>query len=132
MANEGVRPDTHRAIDRGLCGEPVELAAGFARVRLQARADMAADERGLVHGGFLFGLADHAAMLAVNHPNVVLGGAETRFLKPCVIGDELIATARIDSEEGRKRRVGVQVRRGADLLMSGSFLCVVLDRHVLD
>jgi len=132
MANDGVRPDTHRAIDRGLCGEPVELAPGRARVRMRARSEMAADERGLVHGGFVFGLADHAAMLAVNHPNVVLGGAETRFLKPCVVGDDLEATARVESEEGRKRRVSVEVRRGADLLMTGSLLCVVPDRHVLD
>jgi acyl-coenzyme A thioesterase PaaI-like protein len=43
---------------------------------------MAADQRGLVHGGFTFGLADYAAMVAVNDPNVVLGAAEVRFLAP--------------------------------------------------
>jgi acyl-coenzyme A thioesterase PaaI-like protein len=125
-------PSTHRAIDRRLCGEPVELAAGLARVRLLTRPEMAADERGLVHGGFLFGLADHAAMLAVNDPNVVLGAAETKFLKPCAVGDSVEATARLEGQDGRKRRVVAEVRRGDELLMTGSFTCFVLDRHVLD
>jgi acyl-coenzyme A thioesterase PaaI-like protein len=125
-------PSTHRAVDRRLCGEPVELAPGFARVRLLTRPEMAADERGLVHGGFLFGLADYAAMLAVDHPLVVLGAAETKFLKPCAVGETVEATARLESEDGRKRRVAAEVRRGEDLLMTGVFVCFVLDQHVLD
>ena len=32
--------------------------------------EMAADDRGLVHGSFTFGLADYAAMLAVNDPSL--------------------------------------------------------------
>lgn len=32
---------------------------------------MAADEYRLVHGGFIFGLADYAVMLAINEPTVV-------------------------------------------------------------
>ena len=41
--------------------------------------------------GFIFGAADYAAMLAVNQPNVVLGAAETHFLKPSRVGDVLLA-----------------------------------------
>jgi acyl-coenzyme A thioesterase PaaI-like protein len=132
LADRGPVPSTHRAIDRRLCGEPVELEPGFARVRLQTQPEMAADERGLVHGGFLFGLADYAAMLAIDHPLVVLGAAETKFLKPCAVGETLEATARLESEDGRKRRVVAEVRRGEDVLMTGAFVCFVLDRHVLD
>ena len=47
---------------------------------------MAADGRGLVHGGFTFGLADFAAMCAVNDPNVVLGAATCKFLAPVQVG----------------------------------------------
>jgi acyl-coenzyme A thioesterase PaaI-like protein len=132
LADRGPVPSTHRAIDRRLCGEPVELEPGFARVRLQTQPEMAADERGLVHGGFLFGLADYAAMLAIDHPLVVLGAAETKFLKACAVGETLEATARLESEDGRKRRVVAEVRRGEDVLMTGAFVCFVLDRHVLD
>jgi acyl-coenzyme A thioesterase PaaI-like protein len=123
---------THRWIDRRFSGRPVELAAGSARVELEVVAEMAADERGLAHGGFVFGLADHAAMLAVNHPRVVLAAAEVRFTAPVAVGDRLVAEARLEASEGRKRRVTVTVSRDGTEVLAGSFVCVVPDRHVLD
>ena len=125
-------PATHLAIDPRLVGQPVELAEGSAAVALPTRPEMAADEHGLVHGGFVFGLADYAAMLAVNDPHVVLGGAEVRFLKPVRIGERLISQATVEKTDGRRSRVQVEVRRGEEKVMSGSFLCFTLERHVLD
>ena len=62
---------------------PVEVVGGSkAIVELTATPEMEADASGLTHGGFTFGLADYAAMLAVNHPNVVLGSAQTKFTSP--------------------------------------------------
>jgi acyl-coenzyme A thioesterase PaaI-like protein len=125
-------PATHLAIDRRLCGEPLDVGEGSATVVLVTLPEMAADERGLVHGGFVFGLADYAAMLAVNDPNVVLGGAEVRFLKPVTVGERLVAQASIEETEGRRSRVRVEVRRGEEAVMSGAFVCFTLERHVLD
>ncbi|MFN7963204.1 MAG: PaaI family thioesterase [Thermoanaerobaculia bacterium] len=122
---------THLQTSSRLCGEPLAIAPGEARVRLLAVAEMAVDEHQLVHGGFVFGLADYAAMLAVNHPNVVLGGAEVRFRAPVRVGEELLAVARLEGEEGRKRRVQVTVERGGEEVLSGLFTCFVLERHVL-
>ncbi len=124
-------PQTHLGIDAGLCGAPVRLAEGYAEVRLTTVPAMAVDETGLVHGGFVFGLADHAAMLAVNDPNVVLGAANTRFLRPLRVGDVVIAVATRGAVQGRKHAVTVEVRRGEEPVMTGEFHCVVLDRHVL-
>ena len=73
---------THLDADPRLCGRPLDLAEGRAQVALDTIDSMVVDRQGLVHGGFVFGLADYAAMLAVNDPNVVLGAAATRFLKP--------------------------------------------------
>lgn len=126
-----MEPNTHPAIDRRLCGEPLDLHEGTARVALTAVPEMAADARGLVHGGFVFGLADYAAMLAVNHPNVVLAGAEVRFLKPVVVGEKLVAEARVEEGDGRKSRVRVEVLRDGEAVMSGDFRCITLARHVL-
>jgi uncharacterized protein (TIGR00369 family) len=123
---------THQRIDPRLCGQPLLLEEGFSRVALTATADMAVDETGLVHGGFVFGLADHAAMIAVNHPNVVLGGAEVKFLKPLRVGDALIAEARIGETTGKKRLVAVEVFNGPEKVFTGNFDCFVLDRHVLE
>ena len=125
-------PATHLAIDPRLVGMPLEIAEGTASVALVTLAEMAADERGLVHGGFVFGLADYAAMLAVNDPHVVLGSADVRFLKPVTVGDRLVARAAVDETDGRKSRVRVEVSRGEEAVMSGSFLCFTLERHVLD
>ena len=123
--------DTHQTIDRRLCGEPIDVGEGYARVRLQTIDRMAADEHGLVHGGFVFGLADYAAMLAVNHPNVVLGRAEVRFLKPVVVGEELTATAEIVERRGERMFVHTEVIRADETVFSGEFLCYALARHVL-
>jgi acyl-coenzyme A thioesterase PaaI-like protein len=127
-----VHPNTHLAIDRRLVGEPLEIGQGTAAAALVTLPEMAADDRGLVHGGFVFGLADYAAMLAVNDPNVVLGGAETRFLKPVTVGEELLARARVEETNGRKSRVVVEVLRDGEVVMAGTLTCFILDRHVLD
>jgi acyl-coenzyme A thioesterase PaaI-like protein len=123
---------THEKIARHLCGQPVELGSGQARVVLDTVAEMAADERGLVHGGFTFGLADYAAMLAVNEPTVVLASAQTKFLGPVVVGDHLEARATVARTEGRRRWVTVVVQRAGAPVFEGEFMAVVPDRHILD
>ncbi len=122
---------THLGIDARLCGTPVDLAEGSATARFTTTPEMAADDRGLVHGGFVFGLADYAAMLAVNDPNVVLGAAETRFLAPVSVGQVVEAQAQVVAEKGRKRSVEVSARVGEVVVMSGTFTTFVLDQHVL-
>ena len=124
--------NTHLRIDQSLCGHPVEQRDGFAKVQMTTLPSMSADERGLTHGGFYFGMADYAAMLAINDPNVVLGSAETRFMKPVREGDVLTASAIVTGEKGKKRVVDVTVERGADAVFSGVFTCFVLEKHVLD
>lgn len=123
---------THERIAAHLCGKPVELAEGRARVALEITGDMAADARGLAHGGFTFGLADYAAMLAVNEPTVVLAGATLKFLGPVVVGDHVEAEASVDRTEGKKRWVKVTVRRAGQLVLEGELFAVVPDRHILD
>jgi acyl-coenzyme A thioesterase PaaI-like protein len=123
---------THAAIDRALCGTPVALAAGAATVELRTLAAMAADARGLVHGGFVFGLADHAAMLAVNEPNVVLVAAEARFLQPVRPGELLRAEARVLRSEAPRYAVSCSVHRDGVPVFEASFTCHVPPRHVLE
>ena len=128
-----MEPRTHVAIDPTLCGRPRMLGPGTALVDFEATASMRADSEGLVHGGFVFGLADYAAMLAVNHPNVVLGAASIRFETPVVVGDRLTAHATLQPTEdaSKKRRVEVEVRREDDVVMRGEFTCLCANTHVL-
>ena len=110
----------------------MHLEPGRARVVLDTLPSMAADERALVHGGFTFGLADYAAMLAVNEPTVVLARADVKFLGPVVAGERLEAHAEVQRSEGRKHWVKVEVLRDGRAVLEGELLTVVLDRHVLD
>ena len=101
-------------------------------MELLTRPEMAADEQGLVHGGFIFGLADYAAMLAVNEPNVVLANADVSFLKPVRVGERLVAIAAVGDVEGHKHRVHCAVRGADGDVLQGRFTCVVTRRHVLE
>ena len=123
---------THEKIAAHLCGTPLAISEGRARVALEVSAEMAADGRGLAHGGFTFGLADYAAMLAVNEPTVVLAGATLKFLGPVVVGDRVEAEAVVDRQEGKKRWVKVTVRRAGQPVLEGELFAVVPDRHILD
>lgn len=122
---------THDKIDQELCGTPVELKEGYCKVEFKGLERMTADNSGLVHGGFIFGLADYAAMLAVNHPNVVLGAAEVKFLKPVKSGETVIAEAKIETLTDRKNVAKVVVTRDGDPVFEGDFVCFSLDKHVL-
>jgi len=123
--------NTHPAINPDLCGTPISLEEGRAVVRLITDAPMVADEHGLVHGGFIFGLADYAAMLAVNDPLVVLGAAECRFTAPVREGEIVIATATRQLVKGKKQVVEVDAKVGERSVFTGSFTTFVLDKHVL-
>lgn len=126
-----MEPRTHLALNPKLCGALREQALGRATMELVASGEMAADSQGLVHGGFVFGLADAAAMFAINEPNVVLGSAQTRFLAPVVVGETLLATATVTRVEGKKHYVEVDVLRSQVVVFQGTFVCFVPEKHVL-
>ncbi len=124
---------THRKASPRLVGRLVSLEEGVEAVaELETGDEMAVDEQGLVHGGFTFSLADYAAMIAVNHPNVVLGGADCRFVAPVKAGETMVARASVKGVEGRRRDVEVEVSVGEKKVFEGIFKCYVLDKHVFE
>ncbi len=124
---------THRLTSERLVGRPVKIEDGKAEVELLTTEEMAVDEYGLVHGGFTFGLADYAAMLAVNEPTVVLGKAEVKFLKPVKVGEKLIARAEVTEDLGKKKLVKAEVFNERDeKVFEGVFHCYFLEKHVLE
>lgn len=123
---------THRSAVPRLVGTPIDIEDDVAaEVELRAIEEMAVDEWGLIHGGFTFGLADYAAMLAVNHSNVVLGKSESSFVAPVRVGDLMRAMASVTVSEGRRREVEVEIRVKGEAVFKGTFTCYILDKHVL-
>lgn len=127
-----MKVNTHEKADARLLGTPILLEKGTAVVELTATEEMTIDNRGLIHGGFTFGLADYAAMLAVNDPLVVLGSADVKFTAPVKIGESMVATGVVEAVKGRRRDVSVEVSVGEKVVLEGTMACYVLQRHVLD
>ena len=125
--------NTHLKIEQRLCGTPEYTENGNAKVSMKLTEEMAADETGLVHGGFIFGLADYAAMIAVNHQNVVLASASCKFLKPSKTDETLTAKAEVISTEKNKYniKVGVYLYASDIKVFEGDFFAVVPKKHVL-
>ncbi len=125
--------ETHLAISADLMGRVEYIESGkSARVTLKTGEKMKADDQGLIHGGFTFGLADYAAMVAVNNPFVVLLSANVSFLKPVIVGDTLTAQARVTEGEGQRKRVFCEVFNQQNRkVFEGEFQCMVPKRHIL-
>ncbi len=123
---------THLNINTSLCGKVTKLQENHAEILLHTTQQMTADKQGLVHGGFVFGAADYAAMSAVNDPLVVLGASNSKFLAPVKVGDAVLCKATVVSEKGKKREVEVQAFVNEKLVFEGDFTTFVLDKHVLE
>jgi len=125
--------NTHLAIKESLCGRVISINEGMAVVKIDTTPEMIADDYKLVHGGFIFGAADYAAMAAVNDPNVVLGSAEVKFLKPTRCGESVTLRANIVETDGKRRRIEVEgVDEAGTKVFSGRFTCFVLEKHILN
>jgi acyl-CoA thioesterase len=122
---------THDSINQELCGEIHKIELGYVEVELKTTQEMVADEMGLIHGGFVFGAADYAAMAAVNERNVVLVASECQFLSPVKLGDTVKVIAKVRHKEGRKRNVEVEAFVLDIKVFSGTFKTVITERHVL-
>ena len=124
--------NTHLLIDTSLCGKATKLEIGYAETVLHTTYQMRADEQDLVHGGFIFGAADYAAMCAVNDPNVVLGAATSKFVAPVKVGDVVTCKASVLSTKGKKREVSVEAFVDGKRVFLGTFTTFVPEKHVLD
>jgi len=122
---------THKSIDPIYSGSIISLREGYSKIELRTSPEMSVDQLGLVHGGFIFSAADHAAMVAVNEPNVVLATAKTTFFAPAKLGDTIFFEAQVYQRESRRRIINVKAKILDIKIFEGEFSAVVLDRHVL-
>jgi len=97
---------------RALGIELEEVGAGRARLRMRATTEMA-NLHGIVHGGYLFLLADAAFAYASNsHESpAVAHSAQVTFLRPAAVDDELVAEAVEVERYGRSGVYDVTITR---------------------
>lgn len=98
---------------KGLGMEIVEIGPGFATLAMNVRPDMVNGQR-IVHGGFIFTLADSAFAFACNSHNdrVVAAQGQITFIQPGKLGDRLVAKAREVTRGGRSGIYDVRVTAG--------------------
>lgn len=106
LSREGTGPAWGLAIE--------DAREGYARVRMQVRADMV-NGHSITHGGMIFSLADSAFAYACNSRNetTVAQSATISFLTASKLGDVLVAEAQELSRAGRSGVYQVQVRTAA-------------------
>ncbi len=122
---------THLDTNKELCGTPIKVEKDYCLIKMETTKAMTVDISGLIHGGFIFGAADYAAMLAVNHPNVVLGAADVKFLKPLKPNEIIYAEANVIETKNNKKIVSVSVKKDHTEVFKGTFICFILEKHVL-
>jgi acyl-coenzyme A thioesterase PaaI-like protein len=124
--------DTHEKIDNALCGDIEKLTEGRSIIKFSTNDTMRADEKGMVHSGFLFSAADYAAMTAVNMKNVLLIGSTTTFFTPIRVGDVVTFEAQVRHKDGRKRDVNVVGTVDGIKVFKGEFRTVIPENNVLN
>ncbi|MGW6543451.1 hydroxyphenylacetyl-CoA thioesterase PaaI [Streptomyces massasporeus] len=102
---------------RGLGIELRERGEGTATLRMTVTRAMV-NGHGIVHGGYVFLLADSAFACACNShgPVTVAAGADITFVAPAYEGDELVARAEELTRYGRSGLYDVTVRRGDEVI----------------
>jgi len=124
--------NTHKSIDKRYSGEVVKLEKNYAKVVLHTNINMVADELSLIHGGFIFSAADFCAMSAINEGNVVLVGANVKFLAPTKLGEVVVFEGRVFSKSGAKARVDVIGKVKEKIVFKGEFSTYVTKVHILE
>lgn len=104
-----------------LVGTPVTTEVGYSRVELRTNMTMLATGSDFVRGGIVFGLADHAAMLALEEPGAVLEAADTRFLRPVGVDQLIVAEAHARMKIGKRRHAAVTICLGEEKIFEGDF-----------
>lgn len=122
---------THDKIKTTLCGTIIKLDKGYAKTTLQTTTDMALDDIGLIHSGFIYAAADYAAAVAVNEPNTVIIDNKSKFFAPAKLNDLIVFEAKAKFEDTRKREIKVIGKINDIKVYEGVFHAVILAKHIL-
>lgn len=109
-------------------GELLELDPGRSGLSMMLTTEeMVLSRRSVIRGHFLFAQANSLAVAVVPAPVALTCNAEVHYQAQAGIGERLIAHAAVTQVDGRRYRVEVKTRRGADEIFRGEFVIVALE-----
>ncbi|RDU61227.1 thioesterase [Helicobacter didelphidarum] len=112
-----------------LSGELIGLAHNVSKVKFTPIEDMCVDSR-LIHSGFIFSAASHAALTALNKKNSLIIGADIKFLAPIELGHEVIFKAEALQDDTKKCEVKVEGFLLDIKIFYGMFYIAVFDKKI--
>ncbi|MCR6576880.1 hypothetical protein [Campylobacter insulaenigrae] len=119
------------SINNNLAGSISHIEKNFAKGILITTGDMAVDDLGLVHSGFVFNAANYIAQAAINKEFSVLIGSRSFFYAPLKVGDILNLEANaLFSDDARKREVKVVGFVNEIKIFDASFQVVTTEDHI--
>ncbi|AJC87474.1 hypothetical protein [Campylobacter insulaenigrae] len=118
-------------INNNLAGSISHIEKNFAKGILITTGDMAVDDLGLVHSGFVFNAANYIAQAAINKQFSVLIGSRSFFYAPLKVGDILNLEANaLFSDDARKREVKVVGFVNEIKIFDASFQVITTEEHI--
>ena len=118
-----------RDINFKFSGELVGLANNLSKVIFTPVPEMCVDSR-LIHSGFIFSAASHAALTALNKKNSLIIGADIKFLAPIELGHEVIFKAEALQDDTKKCEVKVEGFLLDIKIFYGMFYIAVFDKKI--
>lgn len=123
----------YKKINREFCGELVlPLEKSRAVVKFTPNEKMVADDKMLIHYGFIFNSASFCAMAAVNEPNSIIIYSEVKFLSPLELGNEVIFKANSTHSDLKKREISVEGFLYNIKIFDAIFHIVVFDKPLFE
>ncbi|MCF7934993.1 MAG: transcription factor FapR [Synergistales bacterium] len=111
-------------------GELLELEPdSWALSVIQASRDMAFRDTDIIWDHHIYSQASSLAMAVIEARLVVTGAARVNYRKPALVGDRLIAKAKVGSRKGNKTVVSVRTRVEGKEIFVGRFVVVTMDER---
>lgn len=91
-----------------LCGNILKITQEEVVISFAPSKQMISDESNLIHSGFIFNVANYAAMCLVNQPNALTIKSEVQFLAPIEFEQEMLFIATINQSNNKKYEIFVK------------------------
>ena len=121
-----------KAIDKkDIIGELIDLELGKVAVStLLVTQDMVLEKAGVLHGYFMYAMADTLSLALVDAEHALTGVANVKYKVPVRAGSKLVARAEVANKRGPRYFIHVFIRSNNVEVFRAKFTIVALDDQV--
>ncbi|MDT8284752.1 MAG: transcription factor FapR [Thermovirgaceae bacterium] len=97
----------------------------WALSTLQTTSEMAFRHTNFVSDHYIYSMASSLAVAVIEADMVIPGSARVRYRFPAMVGERLIARAKVGTKKGNKYVVSVRIKVGEKEIFTGRFITVI-------